>query len=302
MWPTLSENSASAAMRQLCWDSSPLAPQLPPRQRERASGPLPTSKAQSAHCALLFQIQTGCNPLALPLLFPKDHRMHRLLSTAVATLFILGCSPPSAPTKTPATRAKPNAVDPSTTSASEATTSTGSAQVPRTDSDVPRKDEVRYYVGTYATMSPDGKQPYGPPVPVVGKRTLKKAEGIILEVLDLPTKHFEVTLTRTKNNTFQGTDKGKTWTGTIVYAGDDWQWNSWTYDIRLSDGSGTLKGKGSLHAGKMETDKTFFDPTGAPKALILERLQTATAAEYTAKLAALKKAGTAAKASKPKAD
>jgi hypothetical protein len=212
--------------------------------------------------------------------------MKPLFLAAAAALLLFGCASSTKKDSTPdKLGAVSNAVDEG---------SAGDETKPAPEAvTTPTTDEVRYYVGTYATMSPDGKQPYGPLVPVVGKRTLKKNEGLILEVLDMPKRHFEVALTRTEGNTFTGTDKKKTWTGTIVYSGADWQWNTWTYVIKLTDGSGTLKGKGSLENGKMETDKLFYDPSGTPKARMLESLNVATAAEYEAKLEAIKKLGSA---------
>ncbi len=211
--------------------------------------------------------------------------MNRLLLLSTAALMMLGCASTPKPTSSPVPSSEANS------GAAEKGATDNAAGTKSDKVSDPAADEVRYYGGAYTTMSPDGKQPYGPPVPVVGKRTLKKNDGLILEVLDMPKRHFDVTLTRTEGSTFTGTDAGKTWTGTIEYSGEEWGWNSWTYAIKLTDGSGTLKGKGSLEDGKMETDKTFYDPSGAAKARILESLNAVTAAEYEAKLAAVKKLG-----------
>jgi hypothetical protein len=156
------------------------------------------------------------------------------------------------------------------------------------DSNKSGSDEILYYTGTYATTSPDGKTPFGPPIAIVAKRTLQKDKNLILEVLDMPKKHFEVILTRTKGGSFTGTDQEKSWTGLIVYFGPEWKWNEWTYDIKLSDGSGTLKGKGSLTAGILKTEKIFYDLKGTPQARILETLIATTAKEYATQLKLIK--------------
>ena len=163
------------------------------------------------------------------------------------------------------------------------------AALEKPPADKPTSDEILYYTGTYAVTSPDGKQAFGPPIAVVAKRTFQKEQNLILEVLDLPKKHFEVTLTRAEGTPFTGTDKGKSWTGKIIYSGPEWKWNQWTYDIKMTDGSGTIKGSGSIVEGNFKTEKLFYDPTGTPQARILESLKATTAENYATRLKALKK-------------
>ncbi|MBW2700723.1 MAG: hypothetical protein JRF33_07860 [Deltaproteobacteria bacterium] len=129
-----------------------------------------------------------------------------------------------------------------------------------------------YYSGAVLTTSPDGETPLGPPVKVLAKRLLLPAENKIVEEVWLGDKHIITTLLRQEGGSiFKATDAGATFEGTLSFTGEDWEWNRWTYDIRLLDGSGKITGRGSkTQEGRLIIEKMFIDPRGLPRARIME--------------------------------
>jgi hypothetical protein len=74
-------------------------------------------------------------------------------------------------------------------------------------------------------------------------------------------------------STFEASDAARSFTGKIVFTGREWVWDAWTYEIAMSDGSGTLRGEGKRTADAITTTKTFFSSDGKPKARIVDQLE-----------------------------
>lgn len=83
-----------------------------------------------------------------------------------------------------------------------------------------------------------------------------------------------------KYNVFTATDDAKCFSGTITFAGENWKWNNWTYDIEMTGGSGKIVGEGKLSSSGIETTKKFILPNGKEQVLITEKLNEITKEEY----------------------
>ena len=145
-----------------------------------------------------------------------------------------------------------------------------------------------YYSGAVMTTSPDGEQPLGPPVKVLAKRQLLPAENKIVEEVWHSGRHIVTTLLRKEGGLFSASDAGGSFSGTLTFSGDDWDWSAWTYDIQLSDGSGKISGRGAkTDEGRLIIEKLFIDAAGAPKARILEDHKAISPEEFQELLQAL---------------
>jgi hypothetical protein len=159
-----------------------------------------------------------------------------------------------------------------------------SARGPRDHASV----EVAWYVGTTRTTSPDGATSYGPPKTVAVRRTLDPARGTIDEYVVHPGRELPTTLVRSAEpSTFDASDAARSFTGKIVFRGREWAWDAWTYEIAMSDGSGTLRGEGTRTADAITTTKTFFSSEGKPKARIVDQLERVDEKTFEAARAAL---------------
>lgn len=140
-----------------------------------------------------------------------------------------------------------------------------------------------YYVGTTATTSPDGQQAYGPARTIAVRRTVDPARRLVEEHVVHPGEVFVTVLRRRPGDAavFDATDQNHSFTGTVTFTGPEWAWTGWTYDLAMSDGSGTLRGSGRLTPGSLDTDKTFVGPDGQPRAQIHEHLEEVDEATYT---------------------
>lgn len=150
---------------------------------------------------------------------------------------------------------------------------------------------VRHYVGTTSTSSPDGAQAYGPPHAVAVRRTVDPAAGTIAEYVVHPGRVFPTLLIREGARdgrvVFRAGDEARSFAGTVSFAGPDWLWTAWDYDLVLSDGSGALRGSGRMEGRTIVTDKLFLGPDGLGRARIRELLAEVDAAAFARAEAAL---------------
>ncbi len=139
-----------------------------------------------------------------------------------------------------------------------------------------RGAEVRYYVGSTTTTSPDGARAYGPASTIAVRRTVDSAAGTIDEHVVHPGRVYPTRLRRSGvagvEVVFAATDDAGSFAGTVTFAGPDWAWTTWNYEIVLRDGSGTLRGSGRSVGATIDTDKLFVGPDGQPRARIREHL------------------------------
>jgi len=164
------------------------------------------------------------------------------------------------------------------TSAGDAPSGPAAATPKKTEAPRPAAT-VKYYYGKVLTTSPDGKTPYGPPRFSLAKRTVDQATGTVMEVVRNGGKTFNTTLTRpAKGLAWTAADAEGTFSGTVTFA--DASLGAWTYDIVMKNGSGSIKGRGSVDAGGLKTEKVFSDPKGTPRARITEDLREISEQEY----------------------
>lgn len=143
---------------------------------------------------------------------------------------------------------------------------------------------TRFYYGEVKTTSPVGKIPYGPVKYSLVKRIIDPSKGTIVELVKQGDKLFNTILTQTKSeNIFEVSDKNKSFTGTIIFNGEKWRWTTWTYNIKMADGSGKIIGTGRLQNKLLSTNKKFLSPDGTEKVLIVEELKEISEAEYNSK-------------------
>ncbi|MFN3202356.1 MAG: hypothetical protein ACE366_28415 [Bradymonadia bacterium] len=146
---------------------------------------------------------------------------------------------------------------------------------------IPTEPVVQYLKGELVTTSPDGKRAFGPPVTVLAMRTVDPASGTITEQTRHGVEARTTTLQRQgETNTFEATDKAGSFKGTIAFGGADWAMGAATYQISMSDGSGTITGQGTWADKTYVTEKVFSDPKGTPRAKMVERLTLVSKAEY----------------------
>jgi len=146
-------------------------------------------------------------------------------------------------------------------------------------------ETVVWYAGTSRTTSPDGETVYGPAVNILVKRIVQPAQNRILEIVHHPGERFEAQLIRLeKSTTFAASDEGKSWTGFLEFSGKEWSWDSWSYFVRMSDGSGSLIGKAKLMERTFTIEKFFHDAAGKKKARLFEELRSISENEYQDRL------------------
>jgi len=178
-------------------------------------------------------------------------------------------------------------------SGSEAVKDDGTSAAKSATTEKPANAEA-HFRGTSQAMSPDGATMFGPPTPVLVKRTLMPAEGVIVEDVHHGKDHHFTTLVRQgETGVFEASDDAAGFTGTVTFAGDPYAPGSWTYDITMGDGSGRLTGEGSLSDAGIKTTKTFASPDGVARARIVDDLAPIDAATYASALGEIEAAAAA---------
>ncbi|HEY3449450.1 MAG TPA: hypothetical protein VGK67_24055 [Myxococcales bacterium] len=146
---------------------------------------------------------------------------------------------------------------------------------------------VSHFVGTMSVSSPDGKIPYGPPKKAVVSRTLSPSTGTIVEDVAQDGMVNTTTLTRRADtSTFDATDAGHTFSGTVAFKSDPFAMTEWEYAIVMADGS-RISGHGSWSTEGIRTQKLFSAPDGTPKVQIADALRPATESEASSARASL---------------
>ena len=142
-------------------------------------------------------------------------------------------------------------------------------------------EETHYYYGEVKTTSPDGQIPYGPSKYSLVKRTINQEQKSISELVSQDGNTYNTILSQTDEiSVFSAKDEKNSFNGTLKFSGEDWKWNTWTYDITMTDNSGKVIGDGSLTPTGIETKKKFVSPDGKEQVLITENLKEITAEEY----------------------
>lgn len=145
-----------------------------------------------------------------------------------------------------------------------------------------------YLHGSSQVSSPDGSSAYGPADDVLVRRTSTPAQGQIVEETWYSGEAGRTTLVRQGDTTvFDASDAAGTFTGTLSFDGPEWDWNHWTYDIVLTDGSGSLVGEGTWDGAAWQSVKTFSDADGNAVARIQDDLAGVDQASFDALLAEL---------------
>ncbi|MBC8145738.1 MAG: hypothetical protein H7X80_09130, partial [bacterium] len=121
---------------------------------------------------------------------------------------------------------------------------------------------TEHYYGTVISSSADGKIPMGPPVMTLLRRDVDPSSARIVVTLTSDGKTQVTTLKRENGTTFRASANDNSISGTLEYAGREWDWQSWKYAIAMSDGSGSIEGTGRLDGKWMETERYFVAKNG----------------------------------------
>jgi hypothetical protein len=151
---------------------------------------------------------------------------------------------------------------------------------------------TEYYYGTMTTTSPDGKVPYGPPAMTLVRRDVAPGDDRIVETVVQNGVTRVTTLSRGDGATFSASADDGSFDGTVTFSGEEWSWESWTYGISLSDGSGRIEGSGRFDGKWLETEKYFVATNGERRARMSDRLVRIEREEYERRLAEMKAAPT----------
>ena len=135
------------------------------------------------------------------------------------------------------------------------------------------KAVTTYYTGTTEMAPPDSKEPRMPR-PYIVERTVNPEEHTLIEKVLVHGTMTATTMTATADpNVFTATDENKSFTGTITYKGPAWAWTSWHYDLKMSDGSGTIAGDATITDGNIDTVKDFASPDGIVRMVIKDHIK-----------------------------
>jgi hypothetical protein len=146
--------------------------------------------------------------------------------------------------------------------------------------------EIAYYEGTTTATSPDGSTPFGPPIPVIVRRTIDPAAKTIEEYVVNPGEEHPATMTQRAGDVFSVSDPKGEFTGTLTFAGPAWHYTSWTYDIKIGT-TGSITGHGEVSAAALKTEKQFIDAGGTPRARMTDDLHAIDKATFERRLAEL---------------
>jgi len=143
---------------------------------------------------------------------------------------------------------------------------------------------VEYFFGAVETFMADGLTPLGSTQDSLVQRSVLEAEKTIVEeVWWLGDSHFTTEMSQVDGTTtFLAADREGSFTGSLVYSGEAWNWAAWSYDITMSDGSGTLVGSGQLGVDGITTEKQFLSPAGSVQVVIREDLPRISEEEFVA--------------------
>ena len=147
-------------------------------------------------------------------------------------------------------------------------------------------DTVSYYRGQAQQLAPDGERPIGSFATAV-KRVVSPERGVIVETVlqpgrrgGLEARELGAVLTRVPGTgRFEVDSESGGFKGAIEFSGVEWNWDRWTYDLRLKDG-GRLKGEGERDREGIRTTKRVFNETGNPVVIVKEDLRVTDAEEY----------------------
>lgn len=132
-------------------------------------------------------------------------------------------------------------------------------------------DGVSYYYGSVSMLSPDGRLPYNKTESAVKREIMEGGARIIETVTQPGPSHSmkpEIYVTelrrRKKTLVYDVSDKGGTFSGTVTFS--DPALRSWTYDIKLKDGS-AITGRGELAKEGILTEKQL---TGVKRPMMVK--------------------------------
>lgn len=139
-----------------------------------------------------------------------------------------------------------------------------------------------YYYGTVKYYSSDGTSQMGQTVSLVS-RMIDSDKKQIVETVTQPKENkpganeFTTELNQKTGNSFTASDAAGTFTGEIIFFGNEWSWASWDYRISLNSGGG-ITGSGFLTSDGILTNKNLRTQNFEMK--ILEDLKIISESEY----------------------
>ena len=150
--------------------------------------------------------------------------------------------------------------------------------------------DVQYFFGKTKMWTPDKRTALGES-PYLMKRELNQKLGVIVETaISLSRKtgslYEEHTLTlkqTAKKSKFKIVDKFKKLNGHVLFKGDEWKWNHWTYVVAFKNGD-KIVGEGSLSKNSLKSEKLILSSRKSAKVLIVEELQAIDERTYKLRL------------------
>lgn len=145
--------------------------------------------------------------------------------------------------------------------------------------------ETRHYYGSVIVTKPDGSMVTQTSSLV--KRTVAPNLNQIVEAILQPArtpqskpKEVVTTLSRQgQSHVFSAVDDAHTFSGELIFSGNEWAWDHWEYKIKLLDGS-SIQGSGEIDSQGLKTQKTFIKSDGSIFALIKEDLALISEQDY----------------------
>lgn len=146
--------------------------------------------------------------------------------------------------------------------------------------------ETQYFFGKTKMWTPDKRTALGES-PYLVKRVLDKKKGLILETATTVSRktgkiyeEHTMTLKQTdKKSRFDIVDKTKKFNGFVMYKGDEWNWDKWTYAVAFKNGD-KLVGEGTLSSTALKTEKLILNSKKAAKLMIVDDLKAIDEATY----------------------
>jgi len=140
----------------------------------------------------------------------------------------------------------------------------------------PRHPDLEtFYLGTVSMTGPKGGD-LGSSASlvkrVVSRESRKIVEYILLVGKKSPAREI-VTFFDITGNHFHVYDRDRTFSGRGELQGDPWDWYSWSYSVKMSDGSGVLKGKDLLAGKHLIVEKFFYGNKGQLRVQFFENLK-----------------------------
>lgn len=113
---------------------------------------------------------------------------------------------------------------------------------------------------------------FAPPFPVILERQILRDENKIVELRTARAQTERVEMLRSGESArFEAvSDMGPS--GSVTFEGEEWAWDRWRYDLKMSDGSGRVEGSAVVRGDELVIERWFVTPDGVRRAKVVDRL------------------------------